>query len=158
MIELGDVGNDGPPVQQPHVHHVGGLQQSRDVELSFSQFEGRVTVVVGHVLVKTVKLDQIRSEPSNDGAEGETRPPGGGEVVDVDPGIALSHLLAPLLQPCYSRVEHGGDLTLWTGGLLLTLSVTGGYVTLLDTGHAPHSTTQRYFLDITTRTVQTLGM
>ena len=154
MIELGDVGNDGPPVQQPHVHHVRGLQQSRDVELSFGQFEGRVTVVVGHVLVETVKLNQVRSEPSNDRAEGEAGPPGGGEVIDVDPGISLSHLLAPLLEPCYSCVEHGGDLTLSTGGLLLTL-----LVTLLDTGHAPSSTTLRYFLDISTETVlHTLGM
>ena len=106
MIELGDVGDDGPPVQQPHVHHVGGVKQRGDVQLSLGQAEGCLTVAEGAVDVQTVELDEVRPEPGDDGTEGEARPPGVGEVRDVDPGVAGGHLAAPLLEGRDSRVKH----------------------------------------------------
>ena len=106
VIELGDVGDNGPPVQQPHVHHVGGLQQGWYVQLCLSQTESRLAVVEGVVHVKTVELDEVWPEPGDDGAEGEARPPGVGEVRDVDPGVSGGHLAAPLLQGSHSSLKH----------------------------------------------------
>ena len=106
MVELGDVGDDGPPVQQPPVNHVGGLKQSRDVELSLCQAEGHLTVLIRLTDIKAVELYEVGSEPGDDGAEGESITPGGGEVSDGDPGVSLRDLTAPLLEPCHSDVKH----------------------------------------------------
>ena len=106
MIELRDVGDDGPPVQQPHVDHVRGLQQRRNFQLSFSQAEGHLAVVEGAVDVQTVELDEVGPEPGDDGTEGEARPPGGGEVGDVDPGVAGGDLATPLVQGGHSGLQH----------------------------------------------------
>ena len=108
VIELGDVGDNGPPVQQPHVHHVGGLQQRWYVQLCLSQTEGRLAVVEGVVHVKTVELDEVWPEPGDDGAEGEAGPPAGAEVLDCDPRVSCSDLAAPLQQGGHPGLQHAG--------------------------------------------------
>ena len=44
MVELGEVGEDTPPVQLLSVRHVSDVQQGRDVQLRLGQSEGELTV------------------------------------------------------------------------------------------------------------------
>ena len=96
------------------VKHVPGVEEGRDAELPLSHPERKLTVPNRISLVQGVVVDQVWPEPVDDGTEGETIPPGGGEVPDVDPGVAGGDLPGPELQPCQACEEHGGSVSTGT--------------------------------------------
>ena len=56
--------------------------------------------------LKISEVNEVRSEPVDDGTEGKTVPPGRGEVGDVDPGVAGGDLATPLVQGGHSGLQH----------------------------------------------------
>ena len=95
MIQLRHVGDDALGVQVLHLHHVLGFQQGRDLQLGLRNIKGKATVVQAFLLVEIVKVYEVWSKPGDDGAEGEARSPGVGEVSHVDSIKIRSDLLGP---------------------------------------------------------------
>ena len=55
---------------------------------------------------ETVKVDEVRSESVDDGAEAESISPGLGHVDNVDTRVVLGHSVTPHLQSSNPRQQH----------------------------------------------------
>lgn len=68
--------------------------------------EGQLIVTKYVIWVKTVVIDQLRTEVMDDGTESQPIPPTGGHVEDVDIAVVLSDPLAPGLQGLGALQSH----------------------------------------------------
>ena len=63
-------------------------------------------LLVGIISLHGLPVDEVRSVGVDQGAERLPVRPGGGHVVDVDPGVGVEEETAPLLQGLTSRQSH----------------------------------------------------
>jgi hypothetical protein len=105
---LGQVGEDREPVQQLTLHHVLGVQQGGDAQVLLSHTEGQRIIAKDIILIKTIKVNELRTVMMNDGTEGQPTPPAGGHVHDVNIAICLRHSPAPALRGLRTAQSQSG--------------------------------------------------